>query len=309
MILNFEITNEYEGVRLDSVLAELIEELSRSQIQKLFSDGKVKINGAVSTSKKYQAKTGDIIDVEINDAPKDAIVGEDIPLNIVYEDHDYLVLHKDKGVVVHPGVGNESGTLVNGIINHLGEDFLAEMREICSPERPGVVHRIDKDTTGLLVFAKTRDAFQSLSRQFKEHSISRRYKALVYNNFKEDQGRIDLPIGRNPKNRLKRAVNGIDPKPAVTNYVVIERMGKYNLIDAYLETGRTHQIRVHMSHIGHPVVGDPMYGPRRDTLSAGGQMLHAELLGFQTLSGDKLEFQSPLPKQFLNVLDKARRLG
>lgn len=309
--IEFTVSAEQEGKRIDQILADLLDGYSRSQAQKLFPEGRVQVNGQVSTSKKYAVNPGDVITLDIEeDSPGDAIpVAEDIPLNIIFEDDNYLVIDKPAGLVVHPANGNEQGTLVNGLIHYLGESFQKEMAEITSIDRPGIVHRIDKDTTGLLVVAKTKAAFSDLSHQFKEHSITRKYMALVYNSFNEDSGRIDEPIGRDPKNRLRRAVNGIEPREAVTNYRVLERLGKYSLIEASLETGRTHQIRVHMAFIKHPVVGDPVYGPRKDILGAGGQMLHAGVLGFTTIEGKYLEFSKEPPEHFQAVLSKARRTG
>ena len=310
----FTITSEYDGKRLDGVLAALMEDLSRSRIQKLFVEECILVNGRVCTSKKYMAAKGDSIEVILRetDIKKDDIVstpkGEDIPLDIVFEDENYLVINKQKGLVVHPGSGNETGTLVNGLIHRYGDEFIEELKDVCDLERPGVVHRIDKDTTGLLVVAKTKAAFLDLSEQFKNHSITRRYTAIVYNNIKEDQGRIDLPIGRDPRNRLRRKVNGVESKEAITNYSVIERLGNYNLIEAILETGRTHQIRVHMAHIGHPVLGDPVYGPRKSFPGAEGQMLHAGELGFLMLNGEYIEFKREVPDSFQKVLSKIRKM-
>ena len=311
MKLDFTITSEYEGKRLDSVLAELVEDYSRSQIQKLFSSGDIFVNGEECRVKKYTVSEGDEVSIVLTetDAEEAQPIPENIPLNIVFEDANYLVIDKPVGLVVHPANGNKNGTLVNGLIYYLGEDFLTEMKDITSSKRPGIVHRIDKDTTGLLVVAKTKVAFKDLSQKFKEHDITRKYTALVYNNFSEDEGKINESIGRDPRNRLRRAVNGLEPREAITNYRVIERMGKYNLIEASLETGRTHQIRVHMAFVGHPVVGDPVYGPRKDILGAGGQMLHAGVLGFTTIEGSYLEFTKELPKHFQAVLSKARKTG
>ena len=300
----FTIEEEQSGIRLDSILAELMEEVSRSFIQKLFESERIFLNGQILKSKKYLAKTGDQVKVLMPPEESQIPAAEDIPLDIVYEDEDCLVIDKPKGLVVHPAPGAKSGTLVNGLLNYLGEDFRKAMEEVCDLSRPGIVHRIDKDTTGLLVIAKTPESFLSLGKQFRDHSITRIYTALVYNNFNEDEGTVDLPIGRGRKNRLKREVNGLEPRDAVTHYKVIERFGNYTLIEARLETGRTHQIRVHMSHIGHPVVGDPVYGPRANSLKADGQMLHAGTLGFNTPGGSYLEFQSPLPESFLKILRK-----
>ncbi len=340
MKYEFDVSSEYVGVRLDIALTELLEKYSRSKIQKLIPLGRVTVNGEVMTSKKYIIQAGDLIAVDLEGGASSGTLGtpntseafgtsstsdilgifdtdsaikepkaEAIPLVIVYEDENYLVVDKPSGLVVHPANGNESGTLVNALIYYLGDSFKLGMQDICSPERPGIVHRIDKDTSGLLVVAKTKAAYQSLTTQFKEHSITRKYTALVYNSFKEEEGTIDFPIGRDPKNRLRRAVNGLEARPAVTHYRVLKRIGNCNLVEARLETGRTHQIRVHMSYIGHPVVGDPVYGPRKDVLGAGGQMLHAGVLGFRTIEGKYLEFASDLPEHFQAVIAKAERLA
>ena len=318
MITSIEITEENAGIRLDALLAELLDGVSRSYVQKLFSRELIKVNGEVCTIKKTIPQVGDIVEIDLEIDENGLILkdedyrsrvpqGEDIPLNIVFENHDYIVIDKPVGMVVHPGVGNESGTIVNGLINYLGEGFLSEMSEVCDRERPGIVHRIDKDTTGLIVVSKSKESYMDLKSQFRDHSITRIYTALVHNNFEQDSGRIDLPIGRDPKNRLKKKVNGLESRSAITNYKGIERIGNYTLINAILETGRTHQIRVHMASTGHPVVGDPVYGPRRDPLNAGGQMLHAGVLGFTDLQGNRLEFGSELPEHFLSVLNKARK--
>ena len=229
---------------------------------------------------------------------------EDIPLDIVYEDEDVLVVNKPRGMVVHPAVGNYTGTLVNAILYHCGE----RLSSINGVIRPGIVHRIDKDTSGLLMIAKNNMAHESLSAQLAEHSITRRYTALVYHNLSKDTGTVDAPIGRDPKNRLRMAVTTQNSKRAVTHWTVLERFGKYTLIEAKLETGRTHQIRVHMSHIKHPLVGDMVYGPKKQALTEEGQMLHARVLGFvHPRTGEYMEFERPLPEEFEQVLRKVRK--
>lgn len=299
----FLIDKDTQSTRIDSVLSLLLPETSRSFIQKLIEGGSLTLNGKVMTSKKYKTSEGDVVEITIPEPEKLSVEPEDIPLDIVYEDEDVLVVNKPKGMVVHPAVGNYTGTLVNAIMYHCGE----RLSSINGVIRPGIVHRIDKDTSGLLMIAKNNKAHESLSQQLAEHSITRRYKALVYNNFSEDSGTVNAPIGRDPKNRLKQAVTEQNAKHAVTHWKVIERFGQYTLIEARLETGRTHQIRVHMAYIKHPLVGDSVYGHAKQGLPAKGQMLHAEVLGFiHPSSGEYMEFTAPLPQEFLNLLERLR---
>lgn len=299
----FLIDKDTQSTRIDSVLSLLLPETSRSFIQKLIEGGSLSLNGKVMTSKKYKTCEGDVVEITIPEPEKLSVEPEDIPLDIVYEDEDVLVVNKPKDMVVHPAVGNYTGTLVNAIMYHCGE----RLSSINGVIRPGIVHRIDKDTSGLLMIAKNNKAHESLSQQLAEHSITRRYKALVYNNFSEDSGTVNAPIGRDPKNRLKQTVTEQNAKHAVTHWKVIERFGQYTLIEARLETGRTHQIRVHMAYIKHPLVGDSVYGPAKQSLPAKGQMLHAEVLGFvHPSSGEYMEFTAPLPQEFLNLLERLR---
>lgn len=299
----FLIDEENKSTRIDSVLSLLLPETSRSFIQKLIESGNLCLNGEVLTSKKYKVNIGDRVELIVPEPEKLTIEPEDIPLDIVYEDDDVLVVNKPKGMVVHPAVGNYNGTLVNAIMYHCG-DRLSSINGVI---RPGIVHRIDKDTSGLLMIAKNDKAHESLSEQLAEHSITRRYKALVYHNFAEDEGTVDAPIGRDPKNRLKQAVTEQNSKRAVTHWRVLERFGKYTLIEARLETGRTHQIRVHMAHIKHPLVGDLVYGPAKQALANDGQLLHAAVLGFvHPASGEYMEFERPIPPEFDAVLEKLR---
>ena len=299
-----EIEGDQAGTRLDVILANALSETSRSFIQKLFEKDKIKVNGALCTSKKYKVKFGDKIELWIPEPEILAVEAEDIPLDIVYEDDHVLVVNKPKGMVVHPAVGNYSGTLVNAIMFHCGE----RLSSINGVIRPGIVHRIDKDTSGLLMIAKNDAAHESLSKQLAEHSITRRYRALVYHNFKEEEGTVDAPIGRDPKNRLRQAVTPLNSKRAVTHYRVLERFGGYSLIEAELETGRTHQIRVHLAYKKHPLVGDAVYGPKKQSINVEGQMLHAKVLGFvHPATGEYMEFDSPLPEYFQEILDKLRK--
>ena len=303
------ITEETRGTRLDLVLSAGLEDYSRSFIQKLFEKGAVSVNGQVCTSKKYKCSEGDLVEIEIPEPERLEAEAEDIPINVVYEDEDLLVVDKPAGMVVHPAPGNYSGTLVNALMFHCGD----QLSSINGVIRPGIVHRIDKDTSGLLVVAKTDRAHTGLARQLEEHSINRRYRAIVYSNLKEDEGTVNAAIGRDPKNRLRNAVlrEGMpgyeSAKSAVTHYRVLERFGKYTYIEARLETGRTHQIRVHMAYIKHPLLGDELYGPNRNKEGARRQMLHAGVLGFvHPVTGEYMEFESPLPEDFRKVLDRLR---
>ena len=302
------ITEEMNGTRLDLVLSAALEEFSRSFIQKLLEGGSVSVNGNICTEKKYKAQTGDTVEMDIPKPEKLEVEAEDIPLDIVYEDKDVLVVNKPAGMVVHPAPGNYRGTLVNALMHHCGED----LSSINGVIRPGIVHRIDKDTSGLLMVAKNDRAHSSLSQQLSEHSITRRYRAIVYSNIREDEGTVDQPIGRDPKNRLRNAVTDINSRNAVTHYRVLERFGQFSLIEAQLETGRTHQIRVHMAYLKHPLLGDELYGPVKSKtgvkLGAKRQMLHAGILGFvHPSTGEYMEFESPLPDDFQAVLERLRK--
>ena len=305
----FNITEETSGTRLDLVLSAGLEDYSRSFIQKLFEKGAVSVNGAVCESKKFKCSEGDLVVIEIPEPEKLEVEAEDIPINIVYEDEHLLVVDKPAGMVVHPAPGNYSGTLVNALMYHCGD----QLSSINGVIRPGIVHRIDKDTSGLLVVAKTDKAHAGLAKQLEEHSINRIYKAIVYSNIREDEGTVDAAIGRDPRNRLKNAVitkgaPGYESaRNAVTHYKVLERFGNFTLIEAKLETGRTHQIRVHMAHIKHPLLGDELYGPAKNREGAKRQMLHAGVLGFiHPATEEYLEFESPLPEDFEKVLNRLR---
>lgn len=304
-IIAITIDDEIEGARLDKALSFSLPETSRTYLQKLIEMGLVLVNGATCFSKKYAVKKDDHLIVNLPEPEALNVLPENLNLKIVYEDEDMLVIDKPKGMVVHPAPGNLSGTLVNGILYHC-KDQLSTINGII---RPGIVHRIDKDTTGLLMIAKNDLAHHSLAGQLAAHTITRGYLAIVYNNFVEDQGRIDAPLGRDPANRLRQKVTDLNAKEAITNYKVIERIGKYNLVEARLETGRTHQIRVHMAFKGHPLLGDYVYGPKKNPFAIDGQLLHAYLLGFvHPRTGEYMEFESPLPDEFQKVLSKIRNL-
>ncbi len=304
------ITEETKGTRLDLVLSAGLEDYSRSFIQKLFEKGGISVNGVICTSKKYKCSAGDRVEITIPEPEKLEAEAEDIPINVVYEDEELIVVDKPAGMVVHPAPGNYSGTLVNALLYHCGD----QLSSINGVIRPGIVHRIDKDTSGLLMAAKNDRAHLGLARQLEEHSINRRYRAIVYNNIKEDEGTVDEPIGRDPRNRLRNAVikDGMpgfeSARNAVTHYKVLERFGKFTLVEAKLETGRTHQIRVHMAYIKHPLLGDELYGPAKNKEGAKRQMLHAGVLGFvHPVKGEYMEFESPLPEDFQKVLSKLRQ--
>ena len=307
--LNIAASSEDAGLRLDAFIGYNTDELSRSYAVKLIEKGLVKINGNAVVSKKYKISEGDLVEIDVPEPEILEVEPEDIPLDIVYEDDDVAVINKPRGMVVHPGPGNWSGTLVNAIMYHMG-DSLSSINGVI---RPGIVHRIDKDTSGLLMIAKNDKAHESLAAQLKEHSVTREYTALVYDNIKKDELTIDAPIGRDERNRMRRAVYGSGSREAVTHIYVAERFGRYTLVRARLETGRTHQIRVHMAYIHHPLAGDELYGPRRQTgqvagVKVSGQLLHAGVLGFvHPSTGEYMEFRAELPEIFDKVLSNLRK--
>ncbi|MGM9886768.1 MAG: RluA family pseudouridine synthase [Lactococcus sp.] len=285
--------------RLDKALATQTD-LSRTLLTELIRDGKILVNGQVKKA-KYKAKTGDRIEFEVPEAEVLEIKAEDIPLEIVYQDADVAVINKPQGMVVHPAAGHADGTLVNALMYHIDD-----LSGINGTIRPGIVHRIDKDTSGLLMIAKNDQAHESLAAQLKAKTNKRRYLAIVHGEMPNDRGVIEAPIGRNPKDRKKQAVIA-DGKPAVTHFEVVERFAGYTLLALELETGRTHQIRVHLAYIGHPVAGDPLYGPKNTLVPNKGQFLHAETLGFEhPKTGEWLEFKAELPEIFQKTLERLR---
>lgn len=301
MSVTFNVTKEVEGERIDKALASMQQDWSRTQIQGFVQDGFVVVNGQ-PIKQKYKVLEGDIITIMPPNPEPLEIIAENLNLEIVYEDSDVLVVNKPKGMVVHPAPGHLTGTLVNGLMYHC-----KDLSGINGVMRPGIVHRIDKDTSGLLMVAKNDKAHESLVQQLVDKTVTRRYTALVHGHIPHDKGTIDAPIGRDPKDRQKMGVvdNG---KHAVTHFHVIDRFGvDYTLIECRLETGRTHQIRVHMNYIGFPLVGDPKYGPKK-TIDFGGQVLHAGILGFvHPTTNEYLEFEAPLPEDYQQLLEDLKK--
>ena len=291
--------------RLDAWLAGQCPTLSRSALQGLMEQGLVTRNGA-PVNKKEKVLPGAVYTIDLLDPQPIEAVPQNIPLDIVYEDDDLLVVNKPKGMVVHPAPGNPDGTLVNALLYHCA----GQLSGIGGAIRPGIVHRIDKDTSGLLVVAKNDAAHHALSEQMSVHSIHRVYHAVVYGNLKEDEGTVDAPLGRHPQDRKKMAIVRSGGKRAVTHYRVLERFGKYTYIECQLETGRTHQIRVHMASLGHPLLGDEVYGRGKSPFKLEGQTLHAMVLGFiHPTTGEYMEFQAPLPEYFEKLLEKLRKMS
>ena len=300
--VTFECTSV---VRLDSAVAEFCD-MSRSTAQTLIENGSVTIGEKIITQKSYKTKPGEIVKVVLPELRDCTALPENIPIDVVYEDDDLLVVNKPKGMVVHPAPGNPNGTLVNALLYHCK----GQLSGINGVMRPGIVHRIDKNTSGLLVVAKTDRAHLSLSEQIKEHSVTREYRAVVYGHFKEDRGEINAPIGRHKIDRKKMCVTDKNSKSAVTHYEVLEEFKDFSYIRCVLETGRTHQIRVHMAYLGHPLAGDDVYGPKKVITELEGQCLHAMKLGFvHPITGEYMEFESALEEKFEKFLTKLRNIG
>jgi 23S rRNA pseudouridine1911/1915/1917 synthase len=299
-IIELQVSEEHKQERIDKFLSTYNDEWSRSQVQLWIKDGSVKVNDK-EIKTNYKCQINDIIVVSIPEPEPLDVVAEEMVLDIYYEDQDVLVVNKPKGMVVHPAPGHMSGTLVNGLMAHC-----QDLSGINGVLRPGIVHRIDKDTSGLLMVAKNDMAHESLVGQLVEKSVTRRYKAIVHGSIPHDHGTINAPIGRDKVDRQSMTVTNVSSKDAVTHFHVIERFENFTFVECQLETGRTHQIRVHMKYIGYPLVGDPKYGPKK-TLSINGQALHAGVLGFEhPRTKEYLEFEAPLPAEFEQVLDQIK---
>ncbi len=289
-----------KGNRIDVFLNEMLDNLSRSALQKLIEKNEILVNSQ-PVNKNYKLREGDEISVNIPEPESIDILPENIPIDILYEDNDLIVVNKPQDMVVHPAPGHYSGTLVNALMYHCGDNLSG----INGVLRPGIVHRIDKDTSGVLVAAKSEVAHRGLTEQLAEHSMKRIYNAIVYNSFKEDSGTVDKMLGRSEQDRKKMAVVQKGGRNAVTHYRVLQRMGKFTLLELQLETGRTHQIRVHMSHIGHPLLGDMVYGPKKQPYNLIGQVLHARVLGFvHPVTKEYMEFETKLPDYFEKLIIK-----
>ena len=301
--MRITIEPEDAGIRLDKLISLKMENMTRSAAEKLIAEGNATLGGKRLT-KSYLGTVGDCIDLLIPEPEKLNVLSEDIPLEIMYEDADLLVVNKPKGMVVHPAAGNYTGTLVNALLAYCG-DSLSGINGVI---RPGIVHRIDKDTSGLLVVAKNDFAHQKLAAQIKAHSFTRLYEAVVHGNLKEDDGTIDAPIGRHPVHRKMMAVTEKNARSAVTHYHVLARYNGFTHVQCRLETGRTHQIRVHMAYIGHPIAGDTVYGPKKAVPDLNGQCLHARVLGFlHPRDGRYIEITSDLPAYFIQFLKKLKQ--
>jgi 23S rRNA pseudouridine1911/1915/1917 synthase len=298
----FDITPEMEDERIDKCLSSYMEDLSRSYIQKIIKEGNVFVNDK-AVKANYKCKVDDSVRFIIPQAVEPDIMPQPIPLDIIYEDKDILIVNKPKNMVVHPAPGHYDGTLVNAIMYHCG----SELSGINGVMRPGIVHRIDKDTTGSIVVCKNDESHKAIAELLKTHDITRKYRAIVYGNIKEDSGTVNAPIGRHPNDRKKMAINERNGKNAITHYKVLERFGNYTYIECQLETGRTHQIRVHMASIAHPLLGDDIYSSHKSPFKLEGQVLHAMTIGFiHPTTGEYVEFEAPLPEYFEKILSVLR---
>ena len=299
----FQVEKENTGIRIDKYLSDNMENISRSYLQKLLKDKSITVNNKAIKA-NYKVQEGDMVSVSVPEPEEPDILPEEIPLDILYEDDSLMVVNKPKDMVVHPSAGHTSGTLVNAVLFHCK----GNLSGINGIMRPGIVHRIDKDTTGALLICKTDTCHRILAEQLKVHSITRRYRAVVQGNLKDDEGTVEGPIGRHTTDRKKMAINYKNGKEAITHYRVLERFGNATYIECRLETGRTHQIRVHMASIGHPLLGDTTYGSSKNPYHLQGQALHAMVLGFlHPVTNEYMEFTAPLPEYFLKLLEKLRK--
>ena len=301
---SYLVPEEFQGERIDKYLSEACCGLTRSYLQKLLKSQLVEVDGkAVKNS--YRVSAGETVELEVPEAVEPEIEAEPIPLDILYEDKDIILINKPKGMVVHPAAGHYSQTLVNGLMYHCR----GELSGINGVMRPGIVHRIDMDTTGVLIVCKNDFAHTSIAEQLKVHSITRKYYAIVHGVIGEDEGTVDAPIGRHPVDRKKMSINYKNGKHAVTHYRVLERFKQFTYVECQLETGRTHQIRVHMASLNHPLLGDSVYGPSKCPFKLQGQTLHAGVLGIiHPRTGEYMEFSAPLPEYFENLLEKLRKI-
>ena len=302
---SYVVPAEAQGVRIDKFLSEACDGLSRSYLQKLLKSELVEVDKR-TVKNSYKLSAGERIEFEVPEAAEPEIKAEDIPLDIIYEDSDIILVNKPKGMVVHPAAGHYSQTLVNGLMYHC-RNGLSGINGVL---RPGIVHRIDMDTTGVLIVCKNDFAHNAIAEQLKVHSITRKYFAIVHGVIQEDEGTVDAPIGRHPVDRKKMSINRKNGKEAVTHYRVLERFRQFTYVECQLETGRTHQIRGHMASIGHPLLGDSVYGPSKSPFKLQGQTLHAGVLGIvHPRTGKYMEFSAPLPEYFSELLDKLRKIG
>ena len=293
---SFDVLEEFEGLRVDKFLSENFDDFSRSFIQKLLKEENIFVNYK-SVKPSYKLNLGDVVYVKVPDIITPDIIPQNIPLNVIYEDNDIILINKPKGMVVHPAPGHYTDTLVNALMYHCNDDLSG----INGVQRPGIVHRIDMNTTGVIIACKNDFSHNHVAKQLKDHSITRKYEAITFGVIKSDEGTINAPIGRNPKDRKKMSINN-NGREAVTHFKVLERYSKYSYIECQLETGRTHQIRVHLSSIHHPLLGDEVYGPNKQPYKLSGQALHAKMLGLIHPRTNKyIEFIAPLPEYFTNL--------
>lgn len=305
MIHEIDVLESQSGIRIDKFLSDELPEMSRSYIQKLIKEDQVTVNGKIVKA-NYKLSADDFVVVCQPELKEPDILAEDIPLDILYEDEDFLVINKPKGMVVHPSAGHYSGTLVNALMYYCKDDLSG----INGVMRPGIVHRIDMDTTGSLLVCKNDFSHQHIAQQLKEHSIRRVYHAIVHGVIEEEEGTVDAPIGRHPIERKKMSINYKNGKEAVTHYKVIQRFKNYTYIQCQLETGRTHQIRVHMASIKHPLLGDQVYGPQKNPFKLQGQTLHAKIIGItHPRTNEYIEADAPLPEYFQKLLKKLENLN